>query len=452
MHGTLQKGMRIAMSKTIQVFWFLTVFSAVLLKAFVLPGTIRHSFIVPILGIFLLWRILKGKTSINLENSYSKCIILFALLVFFMSLITVFTGNPIDFPECRLGFKWVILLSVVPVLGFCDRVGKSSNLYFTITVLMMIYIAFVPSAYNEDIEYTYEVLSRSAELNRYTGIFFNPIYLASYIFVMFTFLLSLYENVNLKFKNALYLSVLGFVFYIYFITMNKQNILFFLVNIYQISILILYRNKTNINIKLFDPRVFKYILASIFLIIILVAYLFFFDSEILLSKVDFWNQRLSTIYTQARRYSTMDNGLLLIYENPFWGVGYGMVPSTLRGLNLRGSSVHNTVLHLMASGGIFFGFSLYFILFFRLPFVLFSKFKKNYGNGIFLIGFICIFIQSLFESLMHKEHFFLYFGLWAFYVFVINGKQNIVNSKYLIATKIRYLDCDNPVGSRLSRL
>jgi hypothetical protein len=77
----------------------------------------------------------------------------------------------------------------------------------------------------------------------------------------------------------------------------------------------------------------------------------------------------------------------------------------------------------LASGGLFFGSIAFFILFIGLPYDLFMSTKHDKGGLVFVAGYTCIFIQSMVESVLHKEHFFVFISLWAFYASFRNKNQ-----------------------------
>ena len=414
---------------TLPFIWLLAAFIAPLLKTFPLNDFIRYLIMMSFLMILVVVRFFKPSGIVLPFKSYGKFVAWLIILFVMMSLIPLYNGYVFQNLELRLAIKWMILLFTLPVIFGRFKTKPNETIFILVSLVLLTYFIFMPSAYIEPTGYYDYIIARSAELNRYQGIFGNPIVLASYAFVLSTFCIALQNTNSSRLAKMLTAVVVMAAFYIYFLTINRQNLLFLTSNIVQLFI-IRCLHKTDKNTLVFSGEkavISAFLLAFVF--VFAIGYVIETNNQFIMKQLGFWKQRFQYVSLQSGRMETIKNGLTLIFDNPILGTGYGMVQVALKSGGLRISSVHNTFLQFMASGGLFFGLMGYFFLFIRLPYDLFLSTKNDKGGLVFVVGYTCIFIQSMFESVLHKEHFFVYLSLWALYAAMNNKFASISHSR-----------------------
>lgn len=409
--------------------WLLAATMAQLMRAVPLSNNSRY--LILMFFLFLL-ALIRGyhRHDVSLPyKTYGNDIGWLSFLLVIMSIIPLYKGFIFQNLELKLAIKWILLLFTIPAVFRRYRPLPNETVFILIALALLAYFILVPSAYKESVDYHEFVFERSAELNRFQGIFGNPIILASYAFVLTTFSIALVSQRSSALAKLLLILVLLEAGYIYFRTINRQNLLFIISHIVQLVIVqCLIRTRRNKWI-ITGKRSF---IATVFFAIILLSvsgFLIGTDNRLVKRQMGFWKDRFNTvdqqISTESGRMVTIKNGLYIIAQNPVLGTGYGMVKVALNSAGMRVSSVHNTPIQLLASGGLFAGLLWYILLFLKIPLCLYRSKNKENSGLVFLTGYACIFIQTIYESVLHKEHFFLYISLWALYTAMMNSRYSL---------------------------
>ncbi len=398
-------------------YFILVMFISQLLKPFYIQDLYRDSILICTLLIIVILRIFKTRKTTLPFLDYNKFIFLIMLFAFLVSLKPILIGYVINNQDLKMIYKWSVILFSMPVFIYSFDKNMNINYVIVLFLLLIIFFVFAGSAYH-DIAYSF------ANKYRYMGIFNNSIMLSSYIFLLSTVAIAFVDKQHDVFKFLVILFTLVFSIYIYMITVNKQNLLLFTGFVCQICILLLFRQNLSSRFMLKKDNFIILLLFCFF--IFFVGFLFFDSIYSVLDQglFNFWKQRLyfnsMLDLFNVGRLVTIENGIEIIAKKPFLGTGYGMIHEYLYSANARPSTVHNTPIHLMATSGIFLGLFGYFIIFIYFPFKMFFSSIQDRGGLIFIIGYICFFIQSLFESVIHKEHFYVYLSMWILYIMYIN--------------------------------